>query len=308
MDRYLDGSYFEPNSGFGGGGAFILALGALAILFFTRDGRDLVRMYIYIFGGIFTVAPLIFNPSMFSIWWPLVVAIAFFSDRWEDNREKERFEKRTRQSSSLSNNSEEISFSDTHFVPGSKSQAHARDVNSERLRSTPHKTAHYIAPEGTKTNVEGSANRNTESSSNSITRKQKAANDIVAKEKDQKRRLESRTEFRPKTNTRHGQISNNAVAVSNARVRIWCPQCSAAYEVPEPAMRDHTSVQCSACKFVWTPSIQRANDSILEGSFYSASKIVTCSRCYQAHSISPKERTTTCSRCGAQLDGKNLQS
>ena len=47
MDRYLDGSYYEPSSGFGSGVGLILALGALAILFFTRDGRDLVRMYIY---------------------------------------------------------------------------------------------------------------------------------------------------------------------------------------------------------------------------------------------------------------------
>jgi predicted Zn finger-like uncharacterized protein len=100
----------------------------------------------------------------------------------------------------------------------------------------------------------------------------------------------------------------NSASDSNTRLRIWCPQCSAAYEVPESAMRDHTSVQCSTCKFVWTPSIQRANDSILEGSYYSASKIVTCSRCYQAHSISPKERIATCSRCGAQLDSKNSQS
>ena len=306
MDRYLDGSYYEPSSGFGSGVGLILALGALAILFFTRDGRDLVRMYIYILGGIFTIAPLLFNPSMFSIWWPLVVAIAFFSDHWEDNREKKEIEKRTRQYSPLSNYSEENSFSDTPVVPDGKSQSYPSDVNSEKLHSTPHNPAHYIAPEGTK--IEGSAKNNTESSNDTTTRKHKSANNIAAKEQDQKRRWESRTEFRPNSNTRNAQINTNSVAASNARLPICCPQCSAAYEVPESAMRDHTSVQCSACKFVWTPSIQRANDSILEGSYYSASKIVTCSRCNQAHSISPKERIATCSRCSAQLDSKNSQS
>lgn len=93
-----------------------------------------------------------------------------------------------------------------------------------------------------------------------------------------------------------------------ARTRISCPQCSAAYEVAESTVRDRTSVQCYACKFVWTPSIQRANDSSWEGSYYSASKIVTCSRCYQAHSISTKEKNATCSRCGAQLGDTSLQT
>lgn len=83
MNRYLDGSYFEPGFHTIGFWGLIIALGALALLFLLEDGRALVRMYIYVFGAIFIVGPLVFNPSVLSPWWFLVVAVALVSDFWE---------------------------------------------------------------------------------------------------------------------------------------------------------------------------------------------------------------------------------
>lgn len=85
MNRYLDGSYFEPGYDAIGFWGLIIALGALALLFILEDGRSLVRMYIYVFGGIFIVGPLVFNPSALSPWWFLIVAVALITDFWEGN-------------------------------------------------------------------------------------------------------------------------------------------------------------------------------------------------------------------------------
>lgn len=88
-NRYLDGSQFDTSARSGGQGIALILVALLVILFFIERGfRDLIRGYIYIIGGIFIILPLLFNPSMFSFWWVILVAIAFFSDRWEDKREQ----------------------------------------------------------------------------------------------------------------------------------------------------------------------------------------------------------------------------
>ena len=264
MDRYLDGSYYEPSSGFGSGVGLILALGALALLFFTRDGRDYVRALIYIFGAIFTIGPLLFNPSMFSIWWPLVVAIAFFSDRWEDNREKKEIEKRTRQYSSLSDNSDEISFSETLVAPDSKSQDRPGNVSPKTMRSTPNEPAHPTPQEENITKAEGSAKHDTKGSNSLGARKQKITSDIASIEEDQNKRRESMTNFRPTSNKIHIRTRKISPRPSSAHLPIQCPECSKVLKVPKSRIRNYVSIQCSACDFIWRHGIQLENTILME--------------------------------------------
>ena len=88
---------------------------------------------------------------------------------------------------------------------------------------------------------------------------------------------------------------------SSDRLLLRCPRCNLAYEVEKSSMR--ASVECYSCSFVWAPNAYKTNISMVGGSYYSSSKIVTCSWCNQAHSISPKEQNAACSTCGVQLNG-----
>lgn len=88
MDRYLDPNYIETGFGADGFGGGVIALGALALLFILKDGRFIVRIFVYVFSIIFILFPLLLKPSALSPWWFLVFAVATITDIWENKRSK----------------------------------------------------------------------------------------------------------------------------------------------------------------------------------------------------------------------------
>lgn len=91
----------------------------------------------------------------------------------------------------------------------------------------------------------------------------------------------------------------------HAETQALCPQCGAACQASGLVVCDSTSVRCPSCNYSRVPSSQNINESTVVGSYYSASKIIICSHCRQAHSVSPREPLAKCSKCGAQLVNKD---